>query len=151
MVFELILSQKNNIKNLIYCKGYEIEGLENLPKDKPVLIIFYHSSANIDTIAAVANIFLKTNRKIRAIVEKSVAEKAASNFLLKIWLEATGGLSGPIDACVNILKNNEILAIAPGGTREMVLSNDYKLIWGNRKGFAKVALEAKVVLININY
>lgn len=27
----------------------------------------------------------------------------------------------------------------------MVFSENYELVWGNRKGFAKVAIEAKVV------
>ena len=61
------------------------------------------------------------------------------------WLEATGGIPGPVDACVDILNNGELLAISPGGTREMLLSYDYELIWAKRKGFAKVATEAKVV------
>lgn len=54
-------------------------------------------------------------------------------------------MPGSIETCVDVLKNNDILAIAPGGTREMMLSYNYNLIWANRKGFAKVAIEAKVV------
>ena len=46
------------------------------------------------------------------------------------------------------LKNGELLAISPGGVREALFSDEnYKMIWNGRKGFAKVAIEAKVVSI----
>jgi len=38
------------------------------------------------------------------------------------------------------------LAISPGGVREALFSDEYyTMIWNGRRGFAKVALEAKVV------
>lgn len=55
---------------MIYFKGYEIEGLENIPKDKPALIIFFHSPCLIDFFFAASNIFLKENRKIKPIVAR---------------------------------------------------------------------------------
>jgi hypothetical protein len=43
-----------------------------------------------------------------------------------------------------------LLAISPGGVREMLFSDsNYNLIWNKRKGFAKIAIEAKVVRILI--
>ena len=47
---------------------------------------------------------------------------------------------------VFLLQNGEWLAISPGGVREALFSDEYyTMIWNSRKGFAKVALEAKVV------
>lgn len=38
------------------------------------------------------------------------------------------------------------MAISPGGVREALFSDEYyTMIWNGRRGFAKVALEAKVV------
>lgn len=38
------------------------------------------------------------------------------------------------------------MAIAPGGAREALFSDDtYKLIWVHHKGFAQLAIDAKVV------
>ena len=62
---------------------YEIEGLENIPKDKPALIIFYHSPAAVDFFFATAKIFLKTGRKIKPIVERSMFNNPG----LRSWFE----------------------------------------------------------------
>ena len=61
--------------------------------------------------------------------------------------EAIEGMTGSLESCVEVLKNENLLAIAPGGVREMLFSDsNYSLVWGNRTGFAKVAIEAKVVI-----
>lgn len=57
---------------------------------------------------------------------------------------------GTIPICVEVLKSGDLLSIAPGGVREAQFGdNTYQLIWGNRTGFAKVALEAKVPIIPV--
>jgi len=64
-----------------------------------------------------------------------------------LLLEVCGAVEGRSrKQCVDILKNGELLAISPGGVREALFSDEfYTMIWNGRRGFAKVALEAKVV------
>ena len=38
-----------------------------------------------------------------------------------------------------------------GGVREAFFSDSYSLVWGQRTGFAKIAVEAKVVKIYYDY
>lgn len=53
---------------------------------------------------------------------------------------------GSLDSCSSDLKANNLLAISPGGVYEALLSDStYCLLWKKRVGFAKVALDAKVV------
>lgn len=52
---------------------------------------------------------------------------------------------GSVEEYVKILKSNQLVAIAPGGVREALFSQDYELLWGSRKGFAEIAIKAKVV------
>lgn len=53
------------------------------------------------------------------------------------------------EPCVNALKDGNLLAISPGGTREALFSDENcRLIWHKRKGFAEVALDAKVVSVH---
>ncbi len=67
---------------------------------------------------------------------------------IQSWLQAIEGTAGSVESCVEILKNGNLLAISPGGVREMLFSDsNYGLIWGKRSGFAKIAIEAKVVSI----
>ena len=53
-------------------KGYEVVGFENLPADKPVLIIFYHAPAVVDMIFLGAYAYVKFNRKIRFVTERKL-------------------------------------------------------------------------------
>lgn len=53
-------------------------------------------------------------------------------------------IPGTIQTCANVLKDAS-LAISPGGVYEAQFSHHYDLMWKKRLGFAKVALEAKVV------
>jgi hypothetical protein len=60
-------------------------------------------------------------------------------------------IPGTVQICSNILKENNLLAISPGGVYEAQFGNSYyKLMWKKRLGFAKVALDAKVVSISSN-
>jgi hypothetical protein len=55
-------------------------------------------------------------------------------------------IPGTVQICSNILKENNLLGISPGGVYEAQFSNSYyTLLWKKRLGFAKVALDAKVV------
>lgn len=55
---------------------------------------------------------------------------------------------GTREECLIALKNGHLVSISPGGVREALFSDEsYRLMWGNRKGFAQVALDAKVVSI----
>ena len=61
-------------------------------------------------------------------------------------MEAVEHQSGTIESCVAQMNNGEIMFIFPGGTKEMVFSdNRYEIVWKENAGFAKVAVEAKVV------
>lgn len=65
---------------------------------------------------------------------------------LRLLLAVTGVIPGTREECLVALKNGYLVSISPGGVREALFSDEsYQLMWGNRKGFAQVALEAKVV------
>lgn len=61
-------------------------------------------------------------------------------------LEAFGVIPGTVQSCAALLRKGNLLAIAPGGVYEAQLGdNNYELLWRKRLGYAKVAIEAKVV------
>lgn len=63
-----------------------------------------------------------------------------------IIAEALKVVPGTVQQCANILTDNNMLAIAPGGVYEAQFGDSYyQILWRKRMGFAKVALEAKVV------
>lgn len=127
--------------------GHEIKGLENIPKDKNVLLIFYHGALPIDLYYILAKLYIDRGILIHIV---------GDNFLFKIpgWksiLKFLNIIPGTVDSCSKILKTeNNILAIAPGGLFESQFGDEnYKLLWGDRKGFTKIAINSKVDIIPI--
>lgn len=58
-------------------------------------------------------------------------------------------MHGPQERCVKVLKNGNLVAISPGGVREALFSDEtYVLMWGNRRGFAQVAIDAEAVSVH---
>ncbi|KOB78747.1 hypothetical protein OBRU01_01602 [Operophtera brumata] len=61
-------------------------------------------------------------------------------------LEGLCVIPGTIQTCAGVLRAGNPLAISPGGVFEAQFGDHYyKLKWKSRKGFAKVAQEAKIV------
>ena len=53
---------------------------------------------------------------------------------------------GTVESCARTLKDGHLLSIAPGGVFEAQFGdNTYKLLWGKRIGFAKVAIQGQAV------
>lgn len=53
---------------------------------------------------------------------------------------------GTVESCVEMLKAGEVVCIAPGGVRESLFSSsNYEMLWGDRTGFARIALLSGVV------
>jgi len=125
--------------------GYEIHGLENIPEGG-ALLIYYHGALPIDFYYACSHILLYKGRMIHPVGDR---------FLFKIpgWatlLEAYGVIPGTVQSCAALLKQNNLLAIAPGGVYEAQLGdNTYQLLWRQRLGYAKVAIEAQVPIVPI--
>lgn len=124
--------------------GYEIVGLENIPKEKPALLIMYHSAATSDILYTTVYIYLKLNRKL-----KLVADRCLFNVpILKYVYEASQATPGKVDELVDFFSKDHLVMILPGGLYEAAFSDEnYTLLWGQRKGFARVAALAKVPII----
>ncbi|XP_039207366.1 transmembrane protein 68-like [Crotalus tigris] len=134
--------------NILFCfvlkTGYELHGVENLP-DGPGLIIYYHAALPIDYIFFLARIYSLKNKLCCYTVVDHFVFKLPGLKMLGTNLKM---ITGSKEECLHALKNGDWVAISPGGTREAIFSDEtYKILWGKRTGFAKVALEARVPII----
>ncbi|XP_047737296.1 uncharacterized protein LOC125178183 [Hyalella azteca] len=124
--------------------GYEVQGIENVPVDRGALIVYYHGAIPVDIYYFVARFITSTGRHVHCVGDR---------FLQKIpgWhsiLEAFRISPSSVSDCVRIVRAGHLLAISPGGVREAQFSDhSYPLLWGCRKGFAKVAIEANCPII----
>ncbi|MGZ3722425.1 MAG: 1-acyl-sn-glycerol-3-phosphate acyltransferase, partial [Bdellovibrionales bacterium] len=66
------------------------------------------------------------------------------------WLtKAVGGVSADPGVAAELLREGRLVGVAPGGVREAISGkeNNYRVMWGKRQGFARLALEADVPII----
>nr|XP_028594365.1 transmembrane protein 68-like [Podarcis muralis] len=124
--------------------GYEIYGMEHLPTG-PGIVIYHHSSILVGYPLFVTKVFTETGRLCHSVIDRALYGIPG----LKTFYDVVLLRDFTNAECVEILKKGHLLGIAPGGAREANFSNDYSLIWGNRTGFARIALEAKVPIIPI--
>ncbi|XP_003224348.1 monoacylglycerol/Diacylglycerol O-acyltransferase [Anolis carolinensis] len=123
--------------------GYEIIGVENIPEG-PGIIVLYHGAMSYDYSFFASNMFLLTGRVCHSVVDNKLFTVPG----LKGYLELFGCIPGSRAKGVEILKKGQLLGVVPGGMKEALFGdNYYQLMWGNRTGFAHVALEAKVPII----
>lgn len=146
---------------MLFCfAGYEIQGLENLTTEDPALIVYYHGAIPIDLYYFIAKVFMCKNRLVHTVADNflfKIPGKDCKNYLVisyflkmkilgfTIIADCMKVIPGTVQSCSNVLKEGNLLAISPGGVYESQFSHQYQLMWKKRLGFAKVALDAKVV------
>uniref|UniRef100_A0A8B9S3U0 Transmembrane protein 68 n=1 Tax=Apteryx owenii TaxID=8824 RepID=A0A8B9S3U0_APTOW len=123
--------------------GYELHGIENIPEG-PGLVVFYHGATPVDYIYFMAKLHILQKRTCHVVADHFVFKLPG----FKLLLDVVGVMHGSKEECVNALKKGHLVAISPGGVREALFSDEtYVVMWGNRKGFAQVAIDAKVPII----
>ncbi|XP_070798390.1 DGAT1/2-independent enzyme synthesizing storage lipids-like [Pituophis catenifer annectens] len=123
--------------------SYEISGLENLPNG-PGILVYYHGAIPSDYFFFVQRIYRLTGKFIYSVLDHIVFHIPGIRLFLSVY-----NTDHPTrEKCVNVLKQGQLMGVAPGGVREQNYGNNhYKLIWGKRKGFAQIAIDAKVPVI----
>lgn len=125
--------------------AYEVHGAEHIPSDRPALIVFYHGFIPIDAWYFGSWYYQRTGRMPRALGEKLLFQVPG---LRELCLDM-GVVPGTRDAALTLLGQGCLVGVSPGGVREAIAGRGraYELVWGNRLGFAHVALQAGVEII----
>uniref|UniRef100_A0A452HWQ7 Phospholipid/glycerol acyltransferase domain-containing protein n=1 Tax=Gopherus agassizii TaxID=38772 RepID=A0A452HWQ7_9SAUR len=119
--------------------------IEKIPEG-PGFIVYYHGATSVDYHFFVCNLYIQTGRVSYSVVDHGLRMIPGLQLYLKLLPAVYGGR----EQCVEILKKGNLLGVAPGGARESFFSDEnYGILWGNRKGFAQVAIDAKVTKIAI--
>lgn len=130
-----------------FWNGYEVRGLEKIPSDRAVLLVVYHGFFPLDVWYFTAKYWLETGRIIRGLGDRWLFQVPG----LASFLRHIGTVPGNRHDAVRFLREGHTVLVSPGGVREALAGPDdrYKLIWGERLGFAEVAIEAGVELLPI--
>lgn len=124
---------------------HEVVGLENIPEKGGGLIVVNHSLATYDIVLLWAAIYEQTGRLTRGLVDRLFYKVPGVGPFITGLGVAEGS---PLNAA-RLLKSGELVCVAPGGMREALRpsSHRYKIDWGSRKGFARLAAEQGVPII----
>lgn len=124
---------------------YEVVGLENIPNDSGALLVCNHGFIPIDMVLLARNIYQKKERRCRVLVhERSWRVPVLREVALNI-----GVVNAKHENAVRLLKRKELVCVFPGGEREGIKpsSKKYQLLWEDRYGFIKTAIEGKTPIV----
>ena len=124
-----------------------LEGGERVPREGGALVVGNHALFGLDGFVLGALLMRETGRYPRFLGERNLWKVP----VLGQMLTALGALEGEPKAAQMLLEDGEIVAVYPGGVDDSfkLASEKYRLKWGMRCGFAKVAMRAKVPILPV--
>lgn len=116
-------------------------GLENIPDGGgPFLFVGNHTIYGVfDIPLLAAEIYRSKGIYLRGLGDHY-------HFMVPVWgdfLKAIGGVPGTPKICAELMQQSENIVVFPGGGREVCKRRGerYKLIWKERAGFVRLAVE----------
>lgn len=126
--------------------GYEVVGLENLPKSGPALVVYYHGPIPVDYYYLNARYLIHNNRLMWTIAAAFLFKIPGLRLLMDV-IQAT---PGTVQQIADVLRSGEVVSVAPGGVREAQFSDEYYgLVWNGHLGFAKAAILGEAPIIPV--
>ena len=125
-------------------------GLENVNADTPSMFVSNHTVLGMaDGPLMVYELYKQTGVFPRSLVDNLHNE-------IPIWRDyithVAGGVPGSRKNCAQLMEQGEHILVYPGGTREVCKrkGEENKLIWKNRKGFARMAMQFGYPIIPVS-
>jgi 1-acyl-sn-glycerol-3-phosphate acyltransferase len=124
---------------------YQAFGFEHIPKTGPALIAFHHSLCTYDSFLLSVPIWDQLGREFRGLADRLIFKTPG----LGQFMTDVGFVEGTREATIEMLKQGELIGLAPGGMRESLRSSaeKYTFDWTGRTGFVNVAMRAGAPII----
>ncbi|KPA14764.1 glycerol acyltransferase [Candidatus Magnetomorum sp. HK-1] len=123
-------------------------GMENIQAGKPYLFVANHTIHGVLDVPIYAiEIYRQKDIFVRGLADHF-------HYLIPIWrdfINWIGSVQGTPENCAKLMKAGESILVFPGGGREVCKrkGESYKLIWKNRTGFARLAIENQYTIIPV--
>jgi 1-acyl-sn-glycerol-3-phosphate acyltransferase len=121
-------------------------GTEHLPREGPCLFVGNHTLYGmLDLPLLVMQVHRETGLFLRGLAEKA-------HYKVPVWrefLSRFGAVDGSRENARRLLRDGEPVLVLPGGGREVAKRRGeaYQLIWKQRMGFARLAIEARCPIV----
>jgi 1-acyl-sn-glycerol-3-phosphate acyltransferase len=124
-----------------------ITGVEHIPETEGALIVTNHGHFGMDLVVLLSLVLDATGRPVRALGDRIVF---AAPFV-RDWAHKLGGIEGHPEAAVELLRDDQLVLVYPGGAREALHDPEsaYRLEWENSHGFIRTALRAQKPILPI--
>lgn len=125
----------------------EYTGLENIPADGAVLLVGNHTTLGVlDGPLMVRHIYRERGRWPRGLAENAHYAVPVHRYLVR----RAGGVRGTRTNCRILLENGQAVLVYPGGGREVAKrkGEKYQLMWKERLGFARLAIESGAPIVS---
>jgi len=123
-----------------------IDGWNVLPDDRPLLFVGNHTLYGIvDIPHLMVALWRRRGIKLRALGDHA-------HFKVPVWgrvMREAGVVDGTRENCAEAFRQRQAVLVFPGGARESFKGRDERntLIWGERLGFARMALRHGVTIV----
>ena len=123
-----------------------IDGWNVIPHDRPLLFVGNHT---LFGVVDIPHLMVALWRR-RGIKLRSLGDHA--HFQVPVWrriMRETGVVDGTRENCAAAFRQRQCVLVFPGGARESFKGRDerYQLIWGERLGFARMAIRHGVTIV----
>lgn len=124
-----------------------IEGIENIPSAGGGLIVTNHGHFGIDLPVLLRLILEGSGRAVRSLGDRVVFATP----IFRDLAHAMGAIEGEPKATVQLLQDEQLVLVYPGGAKEALSDPDdaYRLQWENSRGFIRTALRAQKPIIPV--
>lgn len=114
-------------------------GLEEMDLSRPALLVGNHTLFSMDAPLMLSAIYSRHGVLVRALGDHF-------HFRIPGWGELVrnmGGVEGTPENCSELMRQGQSILVFPGGAREVNRrkGEDYDLIWKQRTGFARMAIQ----------
>lgn len=132
-------------KSLRLYHRHEIKGASNIPRKGKAILAVNHSLATYDIALLVQAVYQESGRLIRPLIDRLFYKVP----LLGDFMTAVGCSAGCKDTARALLKDKQLILVAPGGMREALKPHieKYQIKWLSRKGFIRTAIETQSPII----
>jgi 1-acyl-sn-glycerol-3-phosphate acyltransferase len=117
-----------------------VEGLDLLPADGRFLLVGNHTVAGTEILLIPYEVRRHLGRTVRPLADRQFGRAKGVQADL---IAAFGAVIGTPEGTRELMRANEPILVFPGGGREVGKGKDelYQLLWGERAGFARLAVE----------
>jgi 1-acyl-sn-glycerol-3-phosphate acyltransferase len=123
-----------------------LRGVEHVPRERPLLFVGNHTLYGIlDSLFFWWKLYERTGIFLRGLGDRA-------HFRFPVWRELLsryGVVEGSPPACARLFEAGHCVLVFPGGAREAAKRKGerYKLLWKQRTGFARMAIEHGVTIV----